>query len=66
LNRLGALVSRSSVFPAASMPVDPLADGAFALLLSILLYCCVPVTLQACLCTFLSLDTNSDLAVKQL
>ncbi len=57
MNKLGALVSRSPVFPAASTPVDPLDDGAFALLLSILLYCCVPITLQACLCSFLPLDT---------
>jgi hypothetical protein len=51
------LVSRSPAFPAASTPVNPLVYGTFALLLSILLYCCVPVTLQACLCTFLPLDT---------
>ncbi len=64
LNRLGTLGSCSLVFPAASTSVDPLVGGTVALLLSILLYCCVPVTLQVC---HLHLPTsehlNSDLAV---
>jgi hypothetical protein len=52
-----ALVSRSSAFSAASMFPGPLASGALAQLPSILLYRRVPVTLQACLFTFLPLDT---------
>jgi len=44
-----ALVSRSLAFPAASMFSGSLAGGALAQLLSISLYCCVPITLQACL-----------------
>ena len=52
-----ALVSHSLAFPAASMFSSFLAGGVFAQLLSISLYCCVPITLQACLCTFLPLDT---------
>ena len=44
-----ALVSRSLAFPAASMFSGSLASGALAQLLSISLYCCVPITLQACL-----------------
>jgi hypothetical protein len=53
---LEALVSRSLAFPAASMFSGSLAGGAPAQLLSIFLYCCVPITLQACL-SFLPLDT---------
>jgi hypothetical protein len=44
-------------FPAALMFSGSLASGALAQLLSILLYCRVPITLQACLFTFLPLDT---------
>jgi len=54
---LEALVSRSLAFPAASMFPGSLAGGALAQLLTILLYCRVPITLQACLFTFLPLDT---------
>jgi hypothetical protein len=53
---LEALVSRSLAFPAASMFSGSLAGGALAQLLSIFLYCPVPITLQACL-SFLPLDT---------
>ncbi len=52
-----AFVSRSLAFPAALMFSGSLAGGGLALLLSILLYCRVPITLQACLCAFLPLDT---------
>ncbi len=52
-----ALVSRSPAFSAATMRSVPLAGDAFILLFSIPLYCCVPITLQACLCSFLPLNT---------
>ncbi len=49
MSGLEALVSRSLVFPAALMFPGSLAGGALAQLLSISLYCCVPITMQACL-----------------
>jgi hypothetical protein len=53
---LEALVSRSLAFPAASMFSGSLAGSAPAKLLSIFLYCRIPIMLQACL-SFLPLDT---------
>ncbi len=52
-----ALVSRSPAFFAATTRSVPLVGDAFMLLFSILPYCCVPITLQACLYSFLPLDT---------
>ncbi len=44
----GALVSRSLVSPAATTSIDSLIFRIFVLSFSILLYCRVPITLQAC------------------
>ncbi len=44
----GALVSRSLIFPAATTSIDSLSFRTFVLLFSILLYCRVPIMLQAC------------------
>ena len=59
-----ALVSRSLASFAATTRSTPLVGDVFMLLSSILPYCCVPITLQAC---HLHLPTsehlNSDLAV---
>ena len=48
LNWLGALVSRSPVFPAATISFNSSSLRMFVLSFSILLYCRVPITLQAC------------------
>ena len=48
LNWSGALVSRYLIFPAATISIDSPSFRMFVLLFSILLYCRVPITLQAC------------------
>ncbi len=47
-NWLGALVSRTPVFPAATIPFNSSSLRMFVLSFSILQYCRVPITLQAC------------------
>ncbi len=59
-----ALVSRSATLPAASMVSSTLTSGALALLLSILLCCCIPIMPQVCLAflprhLYLSLTASS-------
>ncbi len=48
LNWSVALVSRSLVFPATTISIGSLSFRMFVLLFSILLFCRVPITLQAC------------------